>query len=90
MTKRRKQGKPVLPAIIKKVPISKGKLAVWKDIMESGVSVKPKSLNMDAGVKTPLIELAHKLALQDLMRELTTRQDSGQHLRQWICTCRLR
>lgn len=31
-----------------------GTTAFWKEIIESGVSVKPRSLNIDAGVKIPL------------------------------------
>jgi hypothetical protein len=48
------QGKPVLPIIIKNDPKRRGSTASWKETMESGVSVKPKSLNKDAGVKKPL------------------------------------
>ena len=49
------QGNPVLPMIIRKDPNKSGKTACSNDIMESGVSVKPRSLNIDAGVKMPLI-----------------------------------
>lgn len=48
------QGNPVLPMIMRKAPSKSGTMAVWNDCMESGVSVKPRSLNMDAGVKMPL------------------------------------
>ncbi len=48
------QGNPVFPMIIRKAPSKRGTIAVWNDSMESGVSVKPRSLNMDAGVKMPL------------------------------------
>ena len=48
------QGNPVFPMIMRKAPSRSGTIAVWKDSMESGVSVKPRSLNMDAGVKMPL------------------------------------
>ena len=53
MTNRSMQGKPVFPMMIKKVPRSRGSTANWNETMESGVSVKPRSLNMDAGVKKP-------------------------------------
>ena len=48
------QGNPVFPMIMRKAPSRRGTIAVWNDSMESGVSVKPRSLNMDAGVKMPL------------------------------------
>ena len=48
------QGNPVFPMIMRKAPNRSGRTAVWNDSMESGVSVKPRSLNMDAGVKMPL------------------------------------
>jgi hypothetical protein len=48
------QGNPVLPMMIKNVPSTRGRTATWKETMESGVSVRPRSLNKDAGVKKPL------------------------------------
>jgi hypothetical protein len=54
MTKRSMHGKPVLPMMIRKVPSNSGKTAFWKETIESGVSVKPRSLNNEAGVKKPL------------------------------------
>lgn len=48
------QGNPVFPIIIRKAPSKSGTTAVWNDSMESGVSVKPRSLNIEAGVKMPL------------------------------------
>ena len=48
------QGNPVFPIIMRNAPSNSGTIAVWNDSMESGVSVKPRSLNMDAGVKMPL------------------------------------
>ena len=48
-------GNPVFPMTIRNDPSNKGTIAVWKEIIESGVSVKPRSLNIVAGVKTPLI-----------------------------------
>jgi hypothetical protein len=48
------QGKPVLPMMIKNEPSKMGRTVTWKETMESGVKVKPRSLNMDAGVKKPL------------------------------------
>ena len=47
-------GKPVFPIMIKKLPRSKGKTAVWKETIESGVRVNPTSLNRDGLVKKPL------------------------------------
>lgn len=52
------QGNPVLPMMIRKDPNKSGKTARSKDIMESGVSVKPRSLNNEAGVKMPLIRVS--------------------------------
>ena len=49
-----KHGKPVLPMTIRKPPKSRIQTAPWKDIIESGVSVKPRSLNNVAGVNMPL------------------------------------
>jgi len=54
MTKRSMQGKPVFPIMIKNVPIINGKTANWNGIIDSGVRVNPRSLNMEAGVKKPL------------------------------------
>ena len=48
------QGNPVLPMMIKKLPRSRGSTAPWNDIMESGVSVKPRSLKRVAEVNMPL------------------------------------
>jgi hypothetical protein len=53
MVKRSIQGKPVLPMIIRKVPSTRGHIASWKETIESGVSVKPRSLNKEAEVKKP-------------------------------------
>lgn len=39
MTKRSMQGKPVLPTMIRNPETSKGRVAVWNDTMESGVTV---------------------------------------------------
>lgn len=52
------QGNPVFPIMIRKVPRSKGTVANWNDIIESGVSVKPRSLNIEAGVKIPLYSVS--------------------------------
>jgi len=54
MTKRSMHGKPVLPITIKKDPMINGKTAPWNEIIESGVSVKPRSFNKLAEVKMPL------------------------------------
>jgi len=54
MMKRSMIGNPVLPMTMRKLPRRRGKIAYWKDTMESGVSVKPRSLNMDVEVNTPL------------------------------------
>ena len=48
------QGKPVFPMTMKKEPMRRGTTAVSKELNESGVSVKPTSLNNEAGVKIPL------------------------------------
>ena len=56
ITKRSMHGNPVFPIMIRKLPNSKGNTASWKEIMESGLSVKPRSLNSDAGVKKPLVQ----------------------------------
>lgn len=48
------QGKPVFPMMMRKLPSSNGRTAVWKEFMESGVRVKPRSLNIEAGVNMPL------------------------------------
>ena len=52
------QGNPVLPMMIRKDPNKSGKTACSKDIMESGVSVKPRSLNSEADVKMPLFHVS--------------------------------
>ena len=54
MTNRSIHGNPVLPIIMRNVPKRSGRTALWKDIIESGVKVNPRSLNNDAGVKMPL------------------------------------
>jgi hypothetical protein len=59
------QGKPVLPMMIRKVPRVKGRTANWKEIMESGVRVKPRSLNKDAGVKKPLEHVSDEHLCQE-------------------------
>ena len=47
-------GNPVFPMTMRNDPSNKGRTAVWKEIIESGVRVKPRSLNKVAGVKIPL------------------------------------
>lgn len=54
ITNRSMHGNPVLPTMMRKLPIRSGSTASWKEIIESGVSVKPRSLNIEAGVKIPL------------------------------------
>lgn len=54
MYSRSMNGKPVCPAIMRMAPIIKGTLAVRKEIIESGVSVYPQSVNIEPGVKIPL------------------------------------
>ena len=54
MMKRSIQGNPVFPIMMRNVPMKRGTTAFWKEIIESGVSVKPRSLNKDAGVNIPL------------------------------------
>jgi hypothetical protein len=58
IVKRSIQGKPVFPIMIRKVPKSRGRTHVLKRIMESGLRVNPRSLNIEAGVKKPLPKLA--------------------------------
>lgn len=52
------QGNPVLPIITRKVPSRSGTAASWNEIIESGVIVNPRSLNIEAEVKTPLEPLS--------------------------------
>ena len=54
MMNRSMQGNPVLPIIIRTDPKSSGSTAIWNEMKESGVRVKPRSLKSDAGVKIPL------------------------------------
>lgn len=61
MTSLSMQGKPVLPMTIRKEPMMRGTTAVSKELNESGVSVKPTSLNNEAGVKIPLSLGQHKV-----------------------------
>jgi hypothetical protein len=81
MINRNMHGNPVLPARIKKIPRMSGSRARWKETIESGVKVNPKSLNIDAGVKIPLSALATMWALEwfpthhhsrDMPKSLTT------------------
>lgn len=55
MTNLSMHGKPVLPMMIRKLPTRRIQTAYWKDNIESGVRVKPRSLNIEAAVKTPLM-----------------------------------
>ena len=48
-------GKPVFPMMIRNAPNNRGTTAYSKDIIESGVRVNPRSLNIEAGVKKPLV-----------------------------------
>ena len=52
------QGNPVLPIITRKVPSKSGTAASWNEIIESGVIVNPRSLNIEAAVKNPLESLS--------------------------------
>lgn len=54
ITKRSMHGKPVFPITMRKLPSRRGNTALWKETIESGVSVKPRSLNREAGVNIPL------------------------------------
>lgn len=54
MTNLSMQGKPVFPMTMRKDPMRRGTTAVSKELNESGVSVKPTSLNNEADVKIPL------------------------------------
>ena len=73
------QGNPVFPIIIRKAPSRSGTIAVWNDSMESGVSVKPRSLNMDAGVKMPLEPRLNKYFRAQKIEGHTTRPLTGHH-----------
>ena len=53
-----KHGKPVFPMTIRKPPRARIQTAPWKDIIESGVSVKPRSLKRVADVKMPLVAMS--------------------------------
>lgn len=56
--------------------MSKTKMAYWKDSIESGVKVKPRSLNIDAGVKTPLSSIREVRRYFSALRiEHTTTRD---------------
>lgn len=46
-------GNPVFPMIIRKDINNSGQIAVWKEIILSGVKVKPKSVKAELAVKTP-------------------------------------
>jgi hypothetical protein len=46
-------GNPVFPIMIRKLISRRGHIAVWKEIILSGVRVKPKSVNAEFAVKTP-------------------------------------
>jgi hypothetical protein len=50
-------GNPVFPITMRKLPNRRGSTAYWKDCIESGVSVYPRSLSKDAEVKNPLYPL---------------------------------
>lgn len=54
MTNLNMHGKPVFPMTIRKEPMRRGTIAVWKETNESGVSVKPTSLNNEEDEKIPL------------------------------------
>ena len=51
MTNRSTQGKPVLPDTISREEARRRKAAFWNCTKESGLRVKPRSLNADAEVK---------------------------------------
>lgn len=56
--KRSMQGKPVFPMTIRKAPISRGGTVFWKETIESGVRVKPRSQNREAVVKKVLEDIS--------------------------------
>lgn len=70
--KRSMQGKPVLPMMMRKVMRIRGQTAVLKRTMESGVRVKPTSLNALSAVKMALGTVS--LAISSSIR-LTYHQD---------------
>ena len=55
MTSRSMHGKPVFPMMIRKLPNRRGSTAFWNEIIESAVMVKPRLLNIAAGVNIPLV-----------------------------------
>lgn len=54
MNSRSMKGKPVCPAMMRTAPMTRGTVAVRNEIIESGVSVYPQSVNIEPGVKMPL------------------------------------
>ena len=78
ITKRSMHGKPVFPMTIRKLPSSRGSTALWKEIIESGVSVNPRSLNIEAGVKIPLEWCKQLLGVVGVIL-LTTKLLTGHH-----------
>ena len=81
------QGNPVFPMIMRKDPSRSGTIAVWNDSMESGVSVKPRSLNMDAGVKMPLERELDTCFKAWKIEHRTTRPLTGDHHLQQVPKC---
>jgi len=63
MIKRSMQGNPVLPMIMRKLIRRRGRTAYSKEIILSGVRVKPRSLKAEAEVKIPLDRLVSKDAV---------------------------
>lgn len=81
------QGNPVFPMIMRKAPSRSGTMAVWNDSMESGVNVKPRSLNMDAGVKMPLKGELDTCFKACEIEDRTTRPLTGHHHLQQVPMC---
>jgi hypothetical protein len=55
---RRKQGKAVLPIMMRKAPNRRKYSLLWKETIELGVNVKPTSWNDEAAVNNALYNLA--------------------------------
>ena len=80
MTNRSIHGNPVFPMTIRKLPRTRGSIAYWKDCIESGVSVYPRSLSKEAAVKNPLLNVKDNSAWGVI--GLTTRILIYRHYRQ--------
>ena len=69
------QGNAVFPIIMRKVMMISTKVADWKDIMESGVRVKPKSLKAVCAEYTALKDVNLDARIDELVSKRTTKLD---------------